>query len=79
MLGHNLAEGQICLLYYVWARNDSTSYCCLEDSDTCYARSYYLAQRFNLEAVGYLESDPNDKTFIRLSAKGRTLILQLGM
>lgn len=79
LLGHDLIEPQICLLYYVWAKCDSTSYCNLEDSHTCYANPEYGTHRYNLEATEYLEANPSDNTFIRLSEKGRKLIFDLGM
>ena len=78
-LGYDLMESQISLLYYVWAKCDSTSYCDLLDSGTCYARIEYQMCRFNLEAEGYLEPDVNDGTLIRLTDKGRNLIMELGM
>jgi hypothetical protein len=79
LLGYNLTEEQLRLLYYVWAKCDSTSYCNILDGGTCYAHPNFQLIRFNLEAEEFLESDANDATFIRLSDKGRNLIMKLGM
>ena len=78
-LGYDLMESEIRLLYFVWAKCDLTSYCSLLDSGTCYADSEYQVLRFDLEAKEFLESDVNDPVFIRLSDKGRKLIMELGM
>ena len=82
LLGYDLIESQICLLYYVWAKcddSDERSYCSLVDSGTCYARPNFLMYAINLEAEGFLENDANDATRYRLSSRGRVLIMQLGM
>ena len=79
MLGHNLSQEQISLLYYLWAKNDSTSYCSLVNSETCYKNTDYLPGAMNLYADGFLEIDDNDASSYRLSKTGRILIMQLGM
>ena len=79
-LGYNcLTERHICLLYYLWAKCDATSYCSLVDSGTCYAHPDYLTAAMNLYADRLLEIDDKDASYYRLSKRGRALVLKLGM
>ena len=79
LLGYDLTESQICLLYYVWAKCDSTGYCSLVNSGTCYKETDYLMDAMNLYADGFMEISDNDASCYRLSKRGRALVLKLGM
>lgn len=79
LLGYDLIESEICLLYYVWAKCHGKSYCSLVDSGTCYAQPIFLMYAIHLKAEGLLETDVNDATHYQLSNQGRVLIMQLGM
>lgn len=79
LLGYDLTEEQICLLYYAWAKCDTRSPCCFLDSGTCYAKPKYQIQVVNLEAEGFLMQDENDRAHFWLSEKGHDLVSRLGM
>jgi len=78
-LGFDLQESEIRLLYFVWAKCDLTSYCCLLDSGTCFSKTDYLTVAINLYANGLLEIDNSNAANYRLSQLGRDLIMELGM